>query len=246
MKYVDAFLNRRSGRTYAFFRRRGQRIPLPGLIGSPEFMLAYHAALRGEQPAQVVAAVTARTGPGTINAAVAQYLDSNAFMQLGESTRALRRSILKKFCGLVGDKPITLLDRKYIERLLQNMPTPIVARTCLLAIRPLLQWSMTAQLIESDPTLGIKIKLPQSDGHDTWDEAQIAQFEAHFPIGSTPRLALALLLYTGQRRSDVIRMGRQHIKDGVLSITQKKTGAQVDVPVHPELARAIAACPSGI
>jgi hypothetical protein len=49
LKYVDAFLNRKTGRTYAFFRRRGQRIVLPGLIGSPEFMSGYHAALRGEQ-----------------------------------------------------------------------------------------------------------------------------------------------------------------------------------------------------
>ena len=34
------------------------------------------------------------------------------------------------------------------------------------------------------------------------------------------------------------------MRNGVLSITQRKTGAQVDVPVHPELAAAIAACPN--
>ena len=85
------------------------------------------------------------------------------------------------------------------------MPTPVVARTCLLAIRPLLQWSVTAQLIEDGPTAGIKIKLPQSDGHDTWTDEQIAQYEAHYPIGTKARLALALLVCTGQRRSDIIR-----------------------------------------
>jgi integrase len=244
MKYVDAFFNRKSGRTYAFFRRRGQRIPLPGLIGSPEFMAAYHAALRGEQPTQAVAAVTARTGPGTINAAVALYLDSNAFMQLSPSTRVLRRSILKKFCGLVGDKPIALLDRKYIERLLQDMPSPVVARTCLLAIRPFLGWAVKQQMIEVDPTVGIKIKLPKTEGHDTWTDEQIAQFEARHTIDSKQRLAFALLLHTGQRRSDVLRMGRQHIRDGILTIKQRKTGIEVSMPVHPELAAAIAACPN--
>jgi hypothetical protein len=101
MKYVRSWLDKKTGRTYAFFRRRGySSVRLPGLIGSPEFMAAYHAALRGEQPAAAVAEMTARTGPGTINAAVALYLDSNAFMQFGKSTRALRRSILKKFCEL--------------------------------------------------------------------------------------------------------------------------------------------------
>jgi integrase len=55
------------------------------------------------------------------------------------------------------------------------------------------------------------------------------------PIGTEARLAFALLLYTGQRRSDVVRMGRQHIKDGIISIVQAKTGAEVDVPILPAL-----------
>jgi integrase len=52
------------------------------------------------------------------------------------------------------------------------------------------------------------------------------------------------LVHTGQRRGDVLRMGRQHVRDGIISIKQQKTGVEVDIPVHPELAAAIAACPS--
>ena len=245
LRFVRTWIDKKTGRTYAFFRRRGYpSVRLPGSIGSAEFLAAYHACLRGKQPVPAIAALTGRTGPGTINAAVAQYLDSNAFMQLGEGTRALRRSILKKFCELVGDKPLVLLDRKYIERLLQNIPSPIVRRSCLLTVRPLLQWAMTAQMIEADPTAGIKIKLPKTEGHDTWTDEQIAQFEVRHTIGSKQRLAFALLLHTGQRRGDVLHMGRQHIRDGILTIKQKKTGVEVSMPVHPELAAAIAACPS--
>jgi integrase len=70
------------------------------------------------------------------------------------------------------------------------------------------------------------------------------RWAARHPVGTKPRLALALLLYTGQRRGDVIRMGRQHIRidaDGKeeLAITQQKTGTPVVVPVHPELRAAI-------
>jgi integrase len=242
-KYVQALVDR-DGRAYHYFRRPGfPRAPLPGLPWSPEFMTTYHAAMCGEGAA-AVAELTARTGPGTINATVALYLDSNAFMQFGDGTRALRRSILKQFCRLVGDKPLALLPRKYIDRLLQSAPSPVVARTWLLALRPFLQWAMTAQMIAANPTDGIKIKLPRSEGHHTWSEDEIAQFEARHPIGGRERLAFALLVHTGQRRSDVIRMGRQHIRDGLLLVKQRKTGAEVDVPVHPELAAAIAACPS--
>jgi integrase len=122
-----------------------------------------------------------------------------------EVSRQRQASTLQKFCALVGNFPIAKLDRKYIDRLLQDMPTVGVARTCLITIR-------------ADPTAG------------------------HWPLGTRERLALALLVFTGQRRSDVLRMGRH--RDGVLTIKQKKTGVQVDVPVHPELAAAIAACPS--
>ena len=207
-------------------------------------MAGYHACLRGEPPAQAVAETTARTGPGTINAAVAQYLESGTFAQLGEATCKRRLSTLRKLCTVVGDLPLAPLDRKYIERSLANMPTPIVARTWLLTIRSFLEWAATAQLIEADPTAGIKVKLPKTDGHDTWTDEQVMQFEAHHLLGTKQRLALALLVHTGQRRGDVLRMGRQHIRDGVLTFRQRKTGAEVAMPVHPELAAAIAACPS--
>src|SRR5262249_34405341 len=82
------------------------------------------------------------------------------------------------------------------------------------------------------------------DGFHTWTEDEIAQFEAHHPIGSKPRLGLALLLYTGQRRSDVVRMGRQHIKDGVLTVKQQKTGATLAIPVHAHLQAVLDATPS--
>ena len=73
-----------------------------------------------------------------------------------------------------------------------------------------------------DPTANIKLASIKGDGFHTWTEDEIAQFEAHHPIGSKPRLALALLLYTGQRRSDVVRMGRQHIRDGVLTSSSRR------------------------
>src|SRR5262245_16870835 len=56
------------------------------------------------------------------------------------------------------------------------MPT-VGVRTCLITTRPFLERAVTAQIIESDATAGIKIKLPKSDGHDTWTDGQIAQFE---------------------------------------------------------------------
>ena len=76
-------------------------------------------------------------------------------------------------------------------------------------------------------------------GYKSWSEAEIARFEAHYPIGSKARLAFALILYTGQRRGDVVKMGAHHIHDGVLTVDQSKTEggeqAHLEIPVHPKL-----------
>jgi integrase len=108
-----------------------------------------------------------------------------------------------------------------------------------------MQWCQSRKLVRTDPTLGIRIKTPKSDGHHTWSEDEIAAFEAHHLIGSKARLALALGLFTAQRRGDVIRMGRQHIRNGELTVRQSKTNALLLIPVLPELQQIIDATPTG-
>ena len=57
------------------------------------------------------------------------------------------------------------------------------------------------------------------------------------------RDALELLLQTGHARADVVRMGRQHVKGGKLSMRRQKTGVQFDIPLLPELLAEIARHP---
>ena len=68
------------------------------------------------------------------------------------------------------------------------------------------------------------------------------QYEARHAIGTKARLAMALLLYTGARRSDVVLLGRQHIRDGRLKFRVNKNHlrqhVEVEIPVLPELQQA--------
>lgn len=102
-------------------------------------------------------------------------------------------------------------------------------------MRGLLVFAKAIGLRSDDPTIGIKAPKAKSTGFHSWTEEEIAQFEERHAIGTKPRLAMALLLYTAQRRSDVVRMGRQHVKNGVMHIRQQKTGTELDIPLHPEL-----------
>jgi integrase len=241
-RYVQSFVDRNTGAVFHYFRKPGcKRVRLPGVLGSAEFIEAYQMAL-SQVPPEIGAN---RTKAGTVNAAIVRYYDSSRFFgSLSPATQQMRRAILERFRNDYGDKPIATLPPKLINLKLEKMK-PFAARNWLKAIRHLMQFAVSAELIASDPTAGIKAKVPKSDGIYTWNEDEIAAFENTDAIGTKPRLAMALALYTAQRRGDIIRMGRQHVRDGMMQVRQNKTKATLTIPVHPDLQRVIDATPLG-
>jgi integrase len=240
-KFVHGFLDRH-GKPRWYFRRAGfKRLPLPGLPWSPEFMAAYEQALAG-QPIEIGAS---RTKAGTVAAAVVGYFNSLAFSSLAESTRRTRRLILERFRAEHGEKGIATLGRIHVERMMDaKASTPGAALNFLVALRALMRHAVMVGLRTDDPTAGVRAPKFRSAGFYSWTEDDIASFEARHPLGSRARLALALLLYTAQRRADVIQMGRQHIRDGLIHVRQSKTGATLAIPLHPELRAVLDATPT--
>jgi integrase len=80
--------------------------------------------------------------------------------------------------------------------------------------------------------------------HHTWTDDQLEAFEKRWPLGTRERLAYAVLLYTGQRVGDAVRMRRADIRNGVIHVVQAKTGTELYLELHPALARAIKAGPA--
>jgi len=195
-KYVQAWVDR-EGRAHHYFRRRGfPRVPLKGLPWSPSFMAEYEKAMSGAR----TAIGAGRVKPGSVAAVIAEYLDSRQFFgSKSAGTQRMRRGILERFRAAYGDRPMALLPAEWIEALLESKP-PHAARSWLVTLRSLCQFAVKRRYLRTDPTANIKLRAITGDGFHTWTEDEIAQFEAHHPIGTKPRLALALLLYTAQRR----------------------------------------------
>ena len=234
LPYIHEFRDRH-GKIRRYVRVPGRkRVPLKGAPGTEEFMAVYQAALAGEAPRVDVGA--GRMRPGTVNAAVAGYFSSTSFLSLSPATQTTYRGILERFRLEHGDKRIALVERRHVEKMIASkVATPAAANNLLRMLRALMRFAVANGMRRDDPTVGVISVKARSAGFHSWTEDEIAAFEGRHPIGTRARLALALLLYTAQRRSDVIRMGRQHIRDEVLTIRQKKTGMLVDIPVHPEL-----------
>lgn len=186
-----------------------------------------------------------RVKPGTISALVVRYYRSVDFWKLEKSTQATYRGVLERFREDHGHRTVVGLDKQAVRKMVEGKrETPWAANNFLKLLRVLMRFAIEEDLRRDDPTVGVRLIAGRTTGHHSWTEGEIAQFEKTHSIGTRARLAFALLLYTGQRRGDVVRMGRQHVKGDCLLVRQQKTGTSLEIPVHPALAKIIAQTPS--
>jgi integrase len=213
-------------------------------------MEKYEAAIAG-QPIKIGAS---RVKPGTMRALAVSYFNSIAFRGMEPSTQSVYRNIINRFCEEAGasgvsygDLPAAAMRREHVVKLMAARATkPDSANGLRKVLRAMMAYAVEIEMRRDDPTRDVKPIKVKSDGFHSWTEDEIAQFEARHAIGTKARLAFALLLYTGQRRSDVVTMGRQHIRDGFLHVRQQKTGTELDIPLMPELDTIIAQAPANL
>jgi enterobacteria phage integrase len=102
----------------------------------------------------------------------------------------------------------------------------------------LVRYALALGWIDRDPTAGAKAY--RSKEIHTWNEEEFATFEKHWLEGTRERLAFALLLYTGQRGSDVHRMLWTDNIGDTIRVAQQKTATKLTIPIHESLARLVA------
>lgn len=238
---VSVFIDNRGKRRYRY-RRKGVSVYLPGLPDSPEFESAYRTARDGAKSGSVGQELKA----GTVGALVASYFRSGEFLSLKESSRRVYRRILEEFREAHGEKPVSRLPREWVVRELnKRAETPAAANIWLKRIRQLLDHGVDLGMITDNPARKVRLIRHKGKGFADWPEEQIFLFESHWAIGTRERLAFDAMLYSGQRRSDVVRMARSNIRDGAIRVVQEKTGAALWLPIHPALAKSIQATPFG-
>jgi integrase len=179
------------------------------------------------------------------------YYRSADFRRLDARTQHVRRLILDGLCATgAGPLPYSKLTATSILRWRDSKSDrPEAANSLIKALRQLFAFAIEYRLARKNPAKDVRYLKGNSEGFHSWSEEEIGRFEAHHSVGSTARLALALLLYTGQRRSDVVLFGRQHLRGDWLHFTQQKNRnskpVTLTIPIHPVLRRIIDATPSG-
>src|SRR5215471_4827987 len=92
---------------------------------------------------------------------------------------------------------------KHARAIIDGFPAGHARKHALKTLRGLFAYGIEVELIEDDPTAGIKVKVAKSDGYWTWEDAEIEQFRANWPLGSQPRLVFEFALETASRRCEV-------------------------------------------
>lgn len=237
---VQAFTDRH-GRRRHYYRRKGQRkIPLPGDPGSAEFMAAYAEAKASDPVCSAEArasAVASRTQPRSINALIIEYYRSQEFLDLKPATQRNYRNILDRFRAQHGGKGAASVETHHLEAIFISMAgRPGATRNLRKRLNRVFRLAVRMGWRKDNPIRETEAPRTKSGGFIPWSEAEIVRFREYWPSGSRERLALELLLCTGQRRSDVRLMGRQHVSpDNRISVVQQKGGKRLRIQIHPAL-----------
>lgn len=241
LKYVDRFKDRHGRLRFYFRKGKGQRVPLPGKPGSAAFMMAYQKAL---EDTPLPKEELSRGAPGTFDRLVQEYFASADFLRLADSSRMAYRRVIERFLReeKIGHRLVSQMTRQHVQGMFaKRAETPGAANDLLKKIKILVHFAIDNGWRKDDPTLRIK-KFAAGEFH-TWTDDEIAVYERRWPVGTRERTAFALLLYTGQRASDVKSMLWKDVENAAIRVVQGKTWAKLSLPLHSELARILEAWP---
>jgi integrase len=256
----------RHGNVRIYFRRKGQpKVRLSEMPGTDAFDEEYQRAFSREIEPPLGNQHTPAM-PGTMRWLCHQYYGSAAFQSLAPSTRKVRRGILEEICQRAGQFRYAMMEPLHVAKLRDEKAAfPHAANNRVKALRQLFAWAKLPEYgyAKKNPAGDVgQLRGTNPDGIRAWTESEALRYEARHPIGTKARLAFDLLLYTGVRRSDVVKLGPQMerwstetlpegqtIEVQKLVFTETKGSSRLikahELPILPPLRVSIDAAPTG-
>jgi integrase len=225
------------GRWYAYHRKTSTR--LKSEFGTGEFF-AELAAL--ERKLRVT-----KAQPGTLGMLFAAYRASVAFKDLAASTRdgyGRMMNILRPLDAM----PLVELTPQFIAGLRDRMAEAHgrrIANYVMAVVSVACEHGKEKGFLKDNPVRGVK-RMRRARGtpaaNRPWTEAERRIVLEQAPVQL--RVPVALAMFTGLRKGDILALTRAAIRNGKIWRRTNKTGQEVSIPVHPDLAQLLAAAPN--
>ncbi|WP_299734711.1 tyrosine-type recombinase/integrase [uncultured Roseobacter sp.] len=227
---------RQDGKQYRYHRATGTRLPDDIPETHPAFLKAYLAAEEQLSTGHAKPTRGATPKTGSIAHGWWQFCRSENFMELSEGYRASLHRHGEAIIERGGKVPFDQIRDRHIQADISDLPRN-AARMRLKTWRALLGFLKAKGKITANPAKAVEMPTPKKpEKHKAWSTEQVKAFRNRWPIGTQQRLAMELMLFSGCRICDAIRLGPGMVdSDGWLRYTQKKTKGKVEVPFRRAL-----------
>lgn len=163
------------------------------------------------------------------------YLDSPQFKGKGDGTRSLYLRQIKIARAGFGSTPAEQMRASMIRGVVDGLADrPGAGNNFLSSMRAVSTWGVVRDHLVASITEGIEPYASQG-GHKPWTDAQIQA--AQKQLTGAVRRGVFLMIFTGQRGSDVVRIGPTDVDENGFRLAQQKTKREVWCPIVPELAK---------
>lgn len=249
-RYVTSYHDRH-GKERFRFRRGGFQVQLPGPYNSAKFKAALENARQGIgnkviEPRHIL---------GSFDALISSYYQSPAFLKGSDTRQRISRGILEAFRAEYGKDLVANCKAIHVEAFLMDKKRkrvidkrvvggPEAARALHKQLKRLFRHAIKLEWISVNPAEQADSAGGKRGTRHTWTEAEIARYRQHHKLGTKARLALEIILWTGQRRGDACALGPQHIKGNRIVWTAAKGQKEMALPLAPQLRNAIAQMPT--
>jgi integrase len=223
LRYLFSDVDRHGNRRL-FVRRNGRKIRIRAAFGTVAFAQAYNDALEALASPAGRSSRPGASGParGTLGWFAARYFVSDEFKALDPGSQRTRRRVIDSCLAEphrdddpepMANCPLEYLTSRKIKRLRDlKAGLPGAANNRRKYLSSMFGWAIEAELMKSNPARDVRRKKYASSGFYTWTMSDVIAFENRHPVGTKARLALALLLYLGVRRGDLVRLGPENIE----------------------------------
>jgi integrase len=236
LKYLHCFPDRH-GKARYYFRYRGQRWPIPA-PGTEGFATAYDGLLAHIKANPFRSTATIEFMPGSLGWTIEKFLASPLYSNRAESTKRNYRRILDHLRGKWGAGLLADLKPQYV-RVIRNELAEKSTSTADIGMGLLSTlWNFAIEQLGqhklgADPAYTVKRVHEGKREHEPWPQELIERFlqEARQWL----RRAVKLALFTGQRRSDLVKMKWSDFDGELIAVRQQKTKTPLSILCHAEL-----------
>ena len=168
------------------------------------------------------------------------YFESSEFKQLDDRTKRVRRNIIDGLCREHGNKPVRLTEVRHVRYIRDARADHFEAANAILkALRQIFVYGVAVGLVDRNPAKEVPYLRAGRSVSIHRPAIRFVNSRLLTQFGSKARLAFALLFYTGQRRSDIVRFGRQHLRNGKINFTQHKNRNRKPISLSIPIVRAL-------